>query len=888
VIEERLQTLLLHLDGQLGKLPPPHKPFREALKGAAEVLAQAFRDGIDVVQLVHARASFVDEILQRAWHAHIPNDNDAALVAVGGYGRGELHPASDVDVLILTAEEPDDMAAHLEPLVMFLWDIGLEIGHSVRSLAECVSEARQDLTVVTNLMESRHLAGRKTLHQEMVALTGPSEIWPSSEFFAAKQSEQQLRHEKANDSSQDLEPNIKNNPGGLRDIQMIGWVAKRHFGATRLSDLKRHGFLTESEYGSLKEAEHLLWKIRFGLHLVAGRREDRLLFEHQRALTRLFGYGEGNAAVEAFMQNYYRVTIELQRLGEMLLQLFEEAIVQGNRLGEPQPVNRRYQKRGDYLEVINPGIYARSPLAMLEIFLLMQQHSELKGVRATTIRAIRAHRHLVDERLRNDIRARSLFMEIMRQPSGITRELRRMHRYGILARYIPAFRKITGLMQFDLFHVYTVDEHILMVVRNLRRFTLAEHAQECGLCHELVHQVPKPELLYLSGLFHDIAKGRGGDHSGLGSQDARTFCRGHSLSCYDAELVAWLVEQHLMMSSTAQRMDIDDPEVINRFAAQVGTPERLRYLYLLTVADMRGTNPGLWNSWKGALLSTLYQRTLKLLQRGLDHPEDADTRIQDIQDGARRLLLDEGFPEAAVNLCWINLSAEYFLQTPPDAIAWHTKLLMAQKGRIQKPHVHLREDKQRGCSELFTFGPDRDGLFAGTTAVLDQLGIDILGARIDKSTEGVSINSYFILEADGSKLTPLRQREVCELVARVLEDPIGRGHPASRPLPRRLRSFSCPTEITFEKNSTQRITEMVLSTQDRPGLLSLVGWTLADQGLRLHSARVVTEGAFARDRFTLTDLSDGPILDPDKLEHLKQALSDALRPPGEEVMSQRA
>ncbi len=884
MIEERLPALLSHLDAQLGTFPPPHKAFREALKGAAEVLGQAFHDGVDVVQLVHARAGFVDEILQRAWHAHIPGDEQAALVAVGGYGRGELHPASDVDVLILTADEPDGMASHLEPLVMFLWDIGLEIGHSVRSLAQCVSEARQDLSVTTNLMEARLLAGEERLFQEMAGLTGPSQVWPSSEFFVAKRSEQQLRHQKANDSSQDLEPNIKNNPGGLRDIQMIGWVAKRHFGATRLSDLKRHGFLTESEYRSLKEAEHLLWKIRFALHLVAGRREDRLLFEHQRALTRLFGYGEGNAAVEAFMQNYYRVTIELQRLGEMLLQLFEEAIVQGNLLGEPKPLNRRYQKRGDYLEVINPGIYARSPLALLEIFLLMQQHPELKGVRATTIRAVRAHRHLVDDRLRNDIRARSLFMEILRQPAGITRELRRMHRYGILARYIPAFRNITGLMQFDLFHAYTVDEHILMVVRNLRRFNLAEYAQECGLCHELVHQVPKRELLYLAGLFHDIAKGRGGDHSGLGSQDARAFCQEHALSCYDAELVAWLVEQHLMMSSTAQRKDIDDPEVINRFAGQVGTPERLRYLYLLTVADMRGTNPGLWNSWKGALLSTLYQRTLQVLQRGLDRPEDANTRIQAVQDGARRLLLEEGFSEEDVNLCWINLSTEYFLQTPPDAIAWQTKLLMAQKGRIDGPHVHLREDKQRGCSELFTFGPDRDGLFAGTTAVLDQLGIDILGARIDKSTEGVSINSYFILEADGSQLTPVRQREACELVSRVLEDPIGRGRTRSRPLSRRLRAFTCPTEITFEQNTTQKLTEMVLSTQDRPGLLSLVGWALADQGLRLHSARVVTEGAFARDRFTLTDLSDGPILSPEKLAELKHALSDAIKPPSEKVM----
>ncbi len=876
MIEERLQALLLHLDGQVDGTPPPHLPYREALKGAAELVAEAFHAGTDVVELVHARATFVDAILQRAWAAHIPADADAALVAVGGYGRGELHPASDVDVLILTALEPEALAAQLEPLVMFLWDIGLEIGHSVRSLAHCVQEARQDLTIATNLMETRLLAGRQKLFDELGILTGPDRIWPSNEFFVAKLAEQRQRHDKANDSSQDLEPNIKNNPGGLRDLQMIGWVAKRHFGATRLSHLKQHGFLTESEYSALKESEHLLWQIRFALHLVAGRREDRLQFEHQRTLAKLFDYGEGNPAVEAFMQRYYRVTIELQRLCEMLLQLFEEVILQNKELGAPKPLNRRYQQRGGYIEVINPAIYARSPLALLEIFLLMQQHPELKGVRASTIRAIRAHRHLVDERLRSDIRARSLFMEILRQPAGITQELRRMHRYGILARYLPAFRKITGLMQFDLFHVYTVDEHTLMVVRNLRRFTLPEHAGECGLCHELAHQIAKPELLYLAGLFHDIAKGRGGDHANLGAQDARAFCRYHDLSNYDVELVAWLVEQHLLMSSTGQRKDIDDPEVINLFASQVGTPERLKYLYLLTVADMRGTNPGLWNSWKGALLATLYQRTHKMLERGLDRPEDADTRIQAIQDAARVILQAEHFPEEDIHPCWINLSTEYFLQTPPETIAWHTQLLNKHKDRIEGPHVNLREDRQRGCTELFTFGPDRDGLFANTTAVLDQMGINILGARIDKSTQKVSINSYFILEADGSRLSSQRQQEVSDRVAAVLQDTAGKQLAASVKLPRRLRAFNCPTEITFEQNPTQGVTEMVLSTQDRPGLLSLVGWTLANRKLRLHNARVVTEGASARDRFVLTDLRDRPILEQETLDELQQTLSEAL------------
>ena len=839
------------------------------------MLAGEFHAGTDVVELVHARARFVDAILQRAWRAHVPADADAALIAVGGYGRGELHPASDVDVLILTATDPERLASHIEPLVMFLWDIGLEIGHSVRSLAQCVEEARDDLTIATNVMESRWLAGEQRLFDEMAELTGPSNIWPSEAFFAAKMAEQEQRHRKANDSSQDLEPNIKNNPGGLRDNQMIGWVAKRHFGATRLSHLKQHGFLTEKEYNALKQGEHLLWEIRFALHLAAGRREDRLLFEHQRTLARQFGYGEGNAAVETFMQRYYRTTLELQRLHEMLLQLFWEAILRHNELGEARPINRRFQERGGYLEVINPATFARSPLAMLEVFLLLQQHPELKGVRASTIRAIRAHRHLVDKHLRRDIRARSLFMEILRQPRGITHELRRMHRYGILARYIPAFRQISGLMQFDLFHVYTVDEHILMVVRNLRRFMLPKHARECRLCHEVAQRIPKPELLYLAGLFHDIAKGRGGDHSTLGAEDSRIFCRDHGLSAYDTELVAWLVERHLLMSTTAQRKDIDDPEVIAEFARVTGSVMRLDYLYLLTVADMRGTNPSIWNSWKGSLLATLYQRTRQLLEQGPGQPTDEDSRIQAVQEVARRRLLQEGYATRDIHRCWMNLSTDYFLQTPADAIAWHTRLLLRNPADAHT-RAFLREDPERGCAELFTFGPDRDGLFAETTAVLDRMGLDILGARIDTTGDGMSVNSYFILEQDGSTPSTERRKEVAEQVEEQLNHPSAIVTSQARRIPRRLRAFSCPTRIEFVQNQAHGVTELHLVTQDRPGLLSLVGSLLASQQLRLHAARVVTEGAIARDRFTLTDQKNRPVLDQGVLAGLREALTAAL------------
>jgi len=871
------EQIISGLDSQPGTLPSI-AAFKQAHKDGADLLAERFHAGDDVVELVHARAELVDALLQRAWTAHVPADADAALIAVGGYGRGELHPASDVDVLILTAEQPERLASAIEPLVMFLWDIGLEIGHSVRSLDECVAEAAADLTVVTNLMESRHLAGRVELFEQMSERTSVDHIWPSEEFFSAKLEEQKARHAKVEGSSHDLEPNIKTNPGGLRDFQIIGWVAKRHFGADQMIDLVKHGFLTEHEYDNLKKGENFLWRVRFGLHLLTGRHEDRLLFEYQRKLAQQFGYSDENSnlAVEQFMQHYYRAVVKLQRLNEMLLQLFRETILLHKQLGEPRPINRRFQARGDFIEVINPAIFTRYPLAMLEMFLLLQQHPELKGVRASTIRSIRAHRHLIDHHLRASIGARSLFMEMLRQPRGITHELRRMQRYGILARYIPAFYKITGLMQFDLFHLYTVDEHILMVVRNLRRFFIAEHEDECPRCHQIAQQLPKPELLYLAGLFHDIAKGRGGDHSQLGAEDAYKFCREHALSDYDSRLVAWLVKKHLVMSATAQRKDIDDPEVICEFAAEVGTRERLNYLYLLTVADMRGTNPGRWNSWKGALMDRLHQRTSEALQRGLDTPQDEDQLIQGVQQQARELLANSPFDDEQIHLCWMQLSTEYFLQTPPQAIAWHTRLLLEHASVRGPIHVFMREDEERGCSEIFTFGADRDGLFAETTALLDRLAINILGARIDATAQQLSVNSYFVLEEDGSAISSRRREEIIESLREVLNAQQPREAAVNRRMPRQLKSFVRDSTVEFEQDEAHAVTVLQVITHDRPGLLSLIGGVFADPQLRLHSARIVTEGAIARDRFTLTDRHDQPITDSARLAALREALIEVL------------
>ena len=871
-------SLIPGLDEQLaGATGTPLENFRDAIRASKTHLAERFAAGEDVEVLVHARSHFIDQILIRVWQHFFDEDESATLVAVGGYGRGELHPASDVDVLILVEETPrDESAGRLERLVTFLWDIGLEIGHSVRTLEQCVDAAKSDVTIVTNLMESRFLAGRERLFHAMREATGPDRIWPSDEFFSAKCEEQKARHARYGDTAYNLEPNIKSNPGGLRDIQMIGWVVKRHFRAERLSELLHQGFLTDAEYHALKTGQKHLWKIRFALHLLTGRHEDRLLFEHQRAIARQFGYcdEDSNLAVEQFMQDYYRTVMELNRLNEMLLQLFQEAILYQNQPCDMVKINNRFQSCNGYLEVRNNAIFARYPIAILELFLILQEHPELEGVRASTIRLIRAHLHLVDDRYRRDIRARSLFLEILRQPTGITRVLRRMHRYGVLAAYIPAFANITGRMQFDLFHVYTVDEHTLMLLRNLRRFSVPEFEHEFPLCSRVFGQLVKPELLYIAGLFHDIAKGRGGDHAELGAVDARDFCKRHDLSDYDADLVAWLVRKHLLMSVTAQRKDIEDPLVVQQFATEVGDRSRLDYLYLLTVADIRATNPKRWTSWKSSLLNRLYQSAHQALVRGLESPLGQDELIQAKQTEARRLLVAKGFALDSINQLWSELSLGYFLQNDPEEIAWHGNIVLSG-GNFDQPRVALRKSISRGCNEIFIVRKDRKNLFAQCTALIDQLHLNILEARIKTTDGGIALNSFFVLEVDGSHIEPDRAEDIQHALENGLKETLS-VIPNARPLPRRLRQFTSKSEISITQDEANRHSLLHIKSMDRPGLLSLIAWVLAEQNLQVLSAKVTTVGALADDVFTITDNNGRALEDPADQADLTAALLERL------------
>ena len=860
-----------------------HTPdaFRAAVRQAQEELRQRFFAEESVEALVRARARFIDALLTIAWRQQLAPDiaARASLLAVGGYGRGELHPASDVDILVLVPVDPplpESGRSQIERLVAFLWDIGLEVGHSVRTAAECAEESAADVGVMTTLLEARLICGSADLPVVMREALAPEHVWPARNFFEAKLKEQEDRHAKANDTAYNLEPNVKTGPGGLRDLQTIGWVAKRHFGVQSLDELVTHGFLTPSELRKLKQAQSFLWKVRFGLHVLTGRHEDRLLFDHQIRLAQTFGYEDASytLAVEQLMQRYYRTAMDVMFLNELLLQLFRDAILSEN--SPPLPVNARFQIRNDYLEAVSGDVFSRAPSSLLELFVLLQQHTEIRGVRASTMRAVSRHLWLIDEEFRQNPRHHRLFLEILRAPVGVTHALRRMNTYGVLGRYIPAFGRIVGRMQYDLFHAYTVDAHTLFVVSNLRRLAMSKFDHELPQLSGIMQQLPKPEVIYLAALFHDIAKGRGGDHSELGSVDAEAFCLEQGLSRYDARLVAWLVRNHLLLSLTAQKKDIGDPKVINDFARFVGDETHLDYLYVLTCADVRGTNPRLWNSWKASLFQEFFDRVKAALRRGLESPIDQEQLLRENQENARALLAESGIAGDAVDRSWARLSQAYFLRHSPEEIAWHTRLFAARDPASDDPLVAVEARSKRGTTAVLIFAPHRRHGFARATAVLDQLGLTIVDARITPTANGFSLDLYHVLEEDGAPITEAeRVSEIEESLWRSLQRPEESPIAVSRRAPRQVRMFNTPTTITIstDENNNRSVLELVAG--DRPGLLCDVGKVLWEERVDLHGAKVATIGERAEDVFYFTDLAQQP-LTGESSERLRQKLAAAL------------
>ncbi len=864
------------LRARLATATEPVRDYRAALEEGNRELARRFRADEPIEALVHERALLADALLVQAWSLHAgPAGDELALVAVGGYGRGELLPCSDIDVMVLLPQgERPEWTVALEGFLSFLWDIGLEIGHSARTIDDCQREALSDVSVATTLIEARLLAGPEALFTAMRHALAPDHLWSSRDFFDAKVREQAERHHRYHDTAYNLEPNVKQSPGGLRDLQTIGWVAKRHFGADTLQELTGHGFLMPRELAQLQAAQSWLWRIRFALHLVTGRREDRLLFDHQIRLARLFGYEDSNytLAVEQFMQRYYRTAMFVSWLNELLLQHFREEIL-ADRDAPAVLLSRQFQERDEYLEVAGDDAFVRYPSALLELFLVLQQNPRLRGVRANTIRLITQNLWLIDEEFRQNPRNHRLFLDILKAPAGVTHELRRMNLYGVLGRYIPAFGRIVGRMQYDLFHAYTVDAHTLFVVSNLRRLALERYDHEFPTLAQIFRALPKPELAYLAAIFHDLAKGRGGDHSELGAVDAEAFCLEQGLSRYDARLVAWLVRHHLMLSVTSQKQDIADPQVINAFAREVGDQIRLDYLYVLTVADVRGTNPKLWNSWKASLFDEFYERVKQALRRGLESPIDREQLLAETRAEARGLLEANGIGASAVDRAWSALTDTYFLRHSAAEIAWHTGRLATRDPADTGPLVAVAAHPGRGgATVVLVHTRGRRHSFARATAALDQMGLSIQDARITPTTDGASLDSYLVLEDTGLPISdPQRMTGIEQVLTRALTEQNAATPPVTRRMPRQVRMFSTSTQLTFSDDAENARTILEVIAGDRPGLLSEIGKVLWDQKVELHGAKIMTVGERAEDVFYVTDESTLPLG-----EARRAALSGAL------------
>ncbi|MBR5557420.1 MAG: [Acinetobacter sp.] len=828
---------------------------------AEKQLQECFENGQSIREVILSRSHLIDEALRFLWkHAEL-DQTDLGLFAVGGYGRQEMLPYSDVDIMILSEDDlTPDQEKLISTFIASLWDVGnFKPGISVRTIAQCVEQATHDLTVATALIESRLIIGNPHLAKWPRRIV--SQTWTDKTFFDAKMAEQAKRHIQHNNTESNLEPDIKTAPGGIRDINQIGWIAKRHFRVNRIYDLVHLGFISDFELGVLEEAESFLWEIRHHLHRLTKRDENRLLFDYQRDIATLFGYTrpEGkppNYPIEQFMKRYYRSAQQVSTLNEMLLAYFNESVITP-RLPDYErkieDINDNFKLVDGKLAVQHHKIFSERPSAILEIFYLLANRPEIEGIRARTLRLLILAAKGIDQNYRNNPAHQALFMAIIRSPHRLYETMLAMKRYSVLGNYIPAFGQIMGLMQYDLFHIYTVDAHTLLLLRNLNRFKEPEFAKDFPVVSSVFQRLARRDIVYLAALFHDIAKGRGGDHSELGAQDAIQFCRTHGFTERECKLVAWLIQSHLLMSVTAQKKDISDPDVVQEFAEKMGDMQHLDYLYTLTVADINATNPKLWNTWRASLMRQLYTQARDVIRSGLGRPVDYQMLIEDTKFEASELLVND-FSLYDVETVWQELGDEYFIKESADEIAWHTRAIL-QHGNNTEPLVLMRAHRQsaQDAVQIFIYTQDQQNLFATTVAVFDRMNLDVQDARIITASTAFSLDTYVVLDRFGTLLTdPERQATVVEALVNALSHSDRYPGLMQRRIPRQLRHFDIENTVEITLNAALQQNMVEIATLDHPGLLAKIGGLFMMQGLDIHSAKIATLGERAEDIFFVT------------------------------------
>ncbi|MCF8178987.1 MAG: [protein-PII] uridylyltransferase [Sulfuritalea sp.] len=845
---------------------------RQRLTEGQIALGAAWHKNRQGTALLKDRALLVDSVLVEVWTSlEIPEN--CSLVAVGGYGHGELYPGSDIDLLILlpAGNEPPEtqsIAPQIEQLISLLWDIGLDIGHSVRSVKQCLEESDRDITVKTSLLEARYLTGSKTHFDELVQSCHAA-LEPA-DFFKAKQLEQAERYARFNDTPYSLEPNCKDSPGGRRDMQVLQWVTRVCGIGDDWKALAKSGLITNTEVRQLERADQLLRDLRIELHLLVGRREDRLLFDHQEKLAQAMGIAatDNKRASEVLMQRYYQNAKLVTQLNALIMQVLADRLLPA-RQGPPIVIDNHFQMVREQLDVREEDVFQKFPHTILECFLLQMQRSDLKGMTPRTLRALWRAQGCIDASFRRDPANRARFLSLFQQ-KHLIHPLRRMNQYGILGRYLPAFGRIVGQMQHDLFHVYTVDQHILQVMRNLRRFAMPEFAHEYPFCSRLMAGFEDRWLLYIAALFHDIAKGRGGDHSQLGKKDASRFCRDHGIKDNDADLVSFLVEHHLTMSQVAQKQDLADPEVVLAFASKVGDLRRLTALYLLTVADIRGTSPKVWNAWKAKLLEDLFRMSASVL-RGTTVLQL--TGVAERQEEAKRILRYHGLrPDIEVEL-WDQLDTGYFIRHAAEEIAWHTRILY-HRPTSKQPVVRARLNPMGEGLQVMVYVPDQAMLLARLCGFFARAGYSIVDAKIHTTRHGYALDSFVVFAFDANQV----YRDVISLIEHgiteqlVLQPPL----PAAvgGRVSRLVRHFPVTPEVDIRADDRGNHYLMSINTADRPGLLYAIAHVLDEHSITLHTAKIATLGERVEDVFLI---SGSELAHPAAIVRLEQDILAAIQ-----------
>ncbi|WP_100642205.1 [protein-PII] uridylyltransferase [Alteromonas facilis] len=845
--------------------------FKQVVKESYQWLKSAFSTSA-VDELVSGRAVFVDNLLQHLWHLYeLDEVKHLTLVAVGGYGRAQLQPYSDIDLLILCEKAPSASTREkISEFITLLWDIKLDIGQSVRTIKETVTLAKGDITIATNLVESRRLAGSSETFEKLLKQVNDKKVWTSDRFFIAKMEEQQNRHAKFHGTAYNLEPNVKENPGCLRDIQTIGWVAKKHFKEYDGWSLVGHGYFTKQEHAELIECRSNLWRMRFALHIVAGRSENRLLFDYQTDVAEMLGFGDnGKSSVESMMKGFFRTVRRVNELNRMLMQRFSQDILGKKDYGNVA-LNRDFELHDGLISPSRPDVFD-TPESIFDFLLLIADTPSVSGLDTDCIRQLRnARRAFQDDYLNQRPECRIKFMQLMRHPHFFDFGWDIMHQYGILQAYLPEWNHIVGMMQFDLFHAYTVDEHTHRLVKHVNHYFSPDN-KRFPRCGRIAKNLDKPELLYLAAIFHDIGKGRNGDHSVLGAEDVKVFAKMHGLTKSDTDLIAWLVHNHLLMSVVAQRRDIYDPEVVNEFASKIKSHNHLNMLYALTLADIRATNDNLWNDWKASLLRELYLLTQKALDNGLQCQLTIFERVNENKHAARQLLADGHYSDHAIESLWSRFDHDYFARYKPAQIAWHTEEILGFKlDSDDALLVKANNTTTKAGTELFIYGKDRPALFAQVASVIDSRNLSIHDATITITHDGFVCDSIIILDNDGNRIDSEQRLTALQDAVKTQMAAPGRSHTNARKIARQLKQLNVPTKVRFF-NRSDDATLIELEALDAPGILAKIGHAFVDCDVTLKLAKITTIGERAEDTFIVSN-ADGVALSPAQQVELKKRI----------------